>query len=487
MGEQLQVQVLSQSADGKVLLQIKNGTLTADAPGPLPAGQRLTVQVDQLLPSVILRLIGPETAAEARVGDLLRFYRSNPEALKEMFSQALALLGLKNTLPLPELSKTEPQALRDILANLFGSKEALADPALSKTEPQALRDILANLFGSKEALADPALSKTELQTLRDLLTTLFGSKETPAKPALSKTELQTLRDLLANLAGSKETPANPALSKTEPQTLRDLLANLINVKETPADPPLSKTELQTLRNLLANLIGSKETLANPLFLKQHIESLGLTGESRLMKALTDPALLQNARQDTPAVTLKGVLLELAAKLASLPSREQDAAGPQLTRQWSAFAEQALKVIESLQVVNILAGEKDGLFTIQIPFLFPHGLRMQDLYIETDQGREDEQGTPRHRVVLFLDMDALGEMVVDAGIAKEGLNCLIKCRDAEVRDFIKPLLPGLQEGLARSGYPDARIQCLLETGISEWKKAFVSQYQLYQHSTVDFCA
>ena len=43
-----------------------------------------------------------------------------------------------------------------------------------------------------------------------------------------------------------------------------------------------------------------------------------------------------------------------------------------------MADHAATVIESLQIVNVLAQEQDGLFTLQIPVQFPDGIRMQEL-------------------------------------------------------------------------------------------------------------
>ncbi len=54
-----------------------------------------------------------------------------------------------------------------------------------------------------------------------------------------------------------------------------------------------------------------------------------------------------------------------------------------------------------------------------------------------------------RIVLFLDMDSLGELAIDMGIMNANLRCTFKCQDQKVFDFMQPLLPELHKRFPES--------------------------------------
>ena len=60
LGERLNVLVLGDSHNRKTLLQVKNSTLLAESSLPLQSGETLTVHVDQLHPTIMLRTISAE-------------------------------------------------------------------------------------------------------------------------------------------------------------------------------------------------------------------------------------------------------------------------------------------------------------------------------------------------------------------------------------------------------------------------------------------
>lgn len=351
LGEQMEVLVLRQSPDQKALLKLRDSVLTADAPFPLPIGGKLTVCVDQLQPTIVLRLLNQEDLASARTSDYLKFHRSNPQALKEMFINA------------------------------------------------------QELFAGEQ-----------------------------------------LQDL------SKYLP---------------------------------KSDIPNVKNLLNQLILSKENLANPLFLKNYVNALGLTDERKLLNTLSDPAVLK----ETPALTLKEAFQKWSSASFRFQSFPDDTPPDiqQMIRKVADFSEQATKVIESLQIVNVLAREQDGLFTLQIPLRFPEGIKMQDIFIESDRKKGDRVQSAQCRIVLFLDMDALGEMAVDAAVKDEGLRCTIKCQGEEVREFMHACIPQLSEKLSGAGYKGVSVQCLLDKDIGAWKNDFLFNHQFFQQNTINVCA
>lgn len=348
LGERLNVLVLGDSHNRKTLLQIKDSTLLAESPLPLQRGETLTVQVDQLHPTLVLRTISAEDPGISRANESLRFYRSNPGALKEMIASLQALF-------------------------------------------------------------------------------------------------------------SGETP-NPILHS------------------------LSKQGVQNLYKILNKIIISEDNIADPLFLKDYITALGLTGERRLMKALSDPATLTEKKS---GATLKEILLKLSAEGSAVQTAagDNESVGCRI-RPFSDLADHAATVVESLQIVNVLAQEQDGLFMLQIPVQFPDGIRMQELFIETDRENGGQGGEKQCRIVLFLDMDPLGELAVDMGLQEGTLHCTFKCPDQKVFDFMQPLLPALGQALSGIDYAVGVIQCVLERDIGSWKQDFLQDHSLFTQNSID---
>lgn len=348
LGERLNVLVLGESHNGKTLILIKNSTLLAETPLPLQSGETLTVHVDQLHPTLVLRTIAAFDPENSRTNEFLKFYRSNPGALKEMIVSLKALF-------------------------------------------------------------------------------------------------------------SEGTP-------------------------NPMAHQLSKQEAQNLFKMLDQLILSEDNIKNPLFLKEYIAALGLTGERRLLKALSDPAVL---REEKNGASLKAILLKLSAEWTAaqtVPGDNELDGSP--IRPFSDLAHRAATVIESLQIVNVLAQEQDGLFMLQIPVQFPDGIRMQELFIETDRGNGEQDTGKQFRVVLFLDMDSLGELTVDMGLNEGILHGTLKCPNQKVFDFMQPLLPALGRALAEIDYTVGVIQCVLDQNIPSWKRDFLQDHSLFTQNSID---
>ena len=352
LGEIVDALVLSAGRDRTAALQIKNSTLIADSPFPLQLGEKLTVRVDQLRPSIVLRMIRREDADALRAHALLKLHRSNPDALKDLITFAKHLLDKGN---LNELSQV-----------------------------------------------------------------------------------------------------------------------------------LSKKDIQDISKVLDQVIITKDNVTSPLFLKDFVTALGLTDEWRLMKALSEPAMLKHENNNP---TLKEILLKLSSEPPMMQAARDHAelATRQIIGQISDFADRAVTVIESLQIVNVLAQEQDGLFTIQVPFQFPDGIRMQELFIETNREKNQQDGGKRYRIVLFLEMDALGELAIDAGFQDGMIRSTFACSDENVLDYMRALLPKLREAISETGQEAGSLQCVLNRNLQSWKHDFLCHHDLFAQNTINVCA
>ncbi|MCE5264230.1 MAG: flagellar hook-length control protein FliK [Deltaproteobacteria bacterium] len=347
LGERLNVLALGDSHNGKTALRVKNFTLLAESPMPLRSGETLTVQVEQLHPTVILRTI-PAEPELSKTNEFLKFYRSNPGALKETLVSLKALLG--------------------------------------------------------DGIPDP-------------------------------------------------------------------LSRL-----------LSRREMQSLHKMMNQLIISRENITDPLFVKDYVAALGLTGERRVMKAISDPALLVEAKSDPG---LKEILLKLSTGGPDVQhALADDESGGLRVQRFSDLAAHATAVIESLQIVNVLAQEQDGLFLLQLPIQFADGIREQEIFVQTEGKKEAPGAQSGCRVVLFLDMDSLGELTADMTLKAGGLHCALKGSDQEVLDFIQPLLSELGRALSEIGYTVEGLECVLDPDITASKREFLQNYSVFTRNAID---
>jgi hypothetical protein len=278
------------------------------------------------------------------------------------------------------------------------------------------------------------------------------------------------------------------LYRSNPGALKDMIGSVNdllrgdNLREL--GNYLSKKDILNFFRILNQIIVSKDNMKNPLFFKESIVALGLTDERRLMKALSDPSILKD---NQIGLTLKQILMKLSSKLSPIQiASDHTDLDIQKIGQFSSIADHAATVIETLQIVNIMAQEQDGLFVLQIPFQFPDGIRTQDIFIEADREMNKQYNGIQCRIVLFLDLDALGELAVDAGLKDGILRCTIKCPDQNVCDFMQPLLPELREALSGIDYSTGSVECVLEQDIQSWKNDFLHDRNLFTQSVIDVC-
>jgi len=350
-GETLRALVTGCTPDQKACLQIKGSTVIAESPFPLQPGDKLTVRVEQLLPSLVLRVLDPIDEDSIKTINFVKLFRSNPNALKDLFI--------------------------------------------------SLKDLLSN----------------------------------------------------ENIDG---------------------LSKLITNKD-----------LQTLPKVLEQVIVSRSSFNDPLYLKESLTALGLTLESDLKKILADPSF--RAEGDNPP-NLKTILLNLASELQYVGTNDDliKMGWQQKLEGLANFVDHALQVIESLQIVNVLAQDQDQLFAFQIPFQCSDGIRMQDLFIETEKEKNGQGKESRYRVVLFVDMDALGELAIEASFRGGTLQCTIKCSTPGTADFMERCLAELQEKLSGLGYVAPQVQCILERDLPSWKQDFLLDHQIYSQNTINLC-
>ncbi len=279
--------------------------------------------------------------------------------------------------------------------------------------------------------------------------------------------------------------ANPegllsSITKTE-----RLLAQVIVHPQLPSSV---RNEIQTILQMIQALRYSDTTLKNGDYLRNYPTNIGLLLESHLKRVLLAERG-QGELYDPVSGGLKELLLKLTGTLGTLSM--DDALPVELflsLQQVQSLAEDAVKIIENQQIINVLLQETEHTYLLQIPLLFPGCMKLSDILIREDRRSDGgSRGARSFTAELCLDLDVLGRVLVEVTLRDKRITCICKCEEATVREFLSARLSHLQETLLSAGYRVERLSCVLEKDLEAQVLALKSNCQLYSAQSVNLFA
>lgn len=259
-------------------------------------------------------------------------------------------------------------------------------------------------------------------------------------------------------------------------SLADLLERLQTARPLPRRMGES---LASARELLASLALSAERCEDPSFLKECATKLGLFFEGDLRKVLEG-----KQREICLAGGLKGQLARLLGEMDGLSEEAPEFAA--LLRQIGKEAEEVIRGVENLQVMNALLRQTDRTSLIQIPFAFPGGPRQGEIFIG-EEGRGQEGSGRTFRANLFLEMDILGPLVIELSLVAGKLTCLCRCESELASHSLGEELPNLALDLRQAGYDLERLTCLRQEGLERQRVDFMAGLELCRKGGLDLFA
>ncbi|MEA3486373.1 MAG: hypothetical protein U9R20_01825 [Thermodesulfobacteriota bacterium] len=241
---------------------------------------------------------------------------------------------------------------------------------------------------------------------------------------------------------------------------------------------LEKEDVRNIQNILKSLMFSRESLKNPLFFRDYVHKLGYLMEKEQGGALKRRSgATMNASQN-----LKELLLKVSGRLQSL----MEIGNFPVAEKLAGFVRSSLHAIESHQVVNYLFQEYEGKYIFQIPLLFPENTGLAEIFVKF--GDQEGKGRRKEKNVLFLlNMDALGDIVVEAKITTKKIGCVLKCGNENICDFIRPLLKELEDKLTALGYEIDYLKCVTEKDNLKIKSEHREFQNLFALEGVDILA
>jgi hypothetical protein len=234
-------------------------------------------------------------------------------------------------------------------------------------------------------------------------------------------------------------------------------------------PEKAKESIRNILKIMDALVFSPMTLKNSLFVKDYISNLGLLLEYKLMKNIQEKGGTANLN---PEEGLKGLLLKLSEELRT--QRMDGNIGIedlQKIVQLTKYAETSIKTIENQQMINISYREGSGNYVLQIPILYPDGIRTGELFIETEKDGDGNTAGKKYHLVMFLNMDALGDIMIDASLAGNVFGCLFKFDDPEAQQFFSTFLNDLKKSISILGYKCGFLNCMTSETINETREEY----------------
>ncbi|PKN10757.1 MAG: hypothetical protein CVU72_00045 [Deltaproteobacteria bacterium HGW-Deltaproteobacteria-7] len=251
-----------------------------------------------------------------------------------------------------------------------------------------------------------------------------------------------------------------------------------NLKSVNLSQVMSPPKIDALMKLFNNIIFSSQTKINPLFVKDFISQFGLFLENDLSRI----ASLSSKDGKTPILVenLKASLLNLSAALTETLKdiTKLDTQIAAKLMNLSSFTSEALKTIEARQAVNVVFQQNESGLYLQIPVAAGETLRQADIFITPDD--KHAAGAKKYsacNVVIFLNLDYLGEININASVREGRIRCLIKCESEEVKLLLAASADQLKKALGDIGYGIDQIDCLKASELKLRKTEFIEQQLL----------
>jgi hypothetical protein len=246
---------------------------------------------------------------------------------------------------------------------------------------------------------------------------------------------------------------------------------------------IPEEDLQRISKMFKLLVLSPETKGGN-FVKDYLGNLGMLTESQLRKIMEGGPGIKEG--DFKPQSLKGLLMKLSEDIQNLLMKREtlDHDVVITLTKLSEFVDSSLKTIESQQIINFILQEAECKYLFQIPILFPDSVRKGDIFVECDRDKKNEGHKGQYRVIVFLSMDVLGDMIVEVKLEGKTIGCLIKCKDQEICNFVSSFLKELRNVLLTSGCEINTMTCVVGRDLMGEKIEYYHDLIVYAREVVD---
>lgn len=270
--------------------------------------------------------------------------------------------------------------------------------------------------------------------------------------------------------------------RLNPDSLTQLLSKIsefsVNLKSVNLAGLLPK-DADGLVKLFTSLVFSSRTKNDPLYVKNFVSKSGMLLENDLSR------MSSGSGKDGPAApphsdNLKASLLKLS-EIVAQALRADPKSDPQVAAKLlhlASFASEALQTIEARQAVNVVYQQNESGLYLQIPLALGDSLRQADIFISPDD--KNAAGAKKFSscsIMIFLDLDYLGNLSIDASLKAGHIRCVIKCESEEIAQLVNASAPKLKDALGAIGYGVEQVDCLKVSELERQRTEFINEHLL----------
>lgn len=268
--------------------------------------------------------------------------------------------------------------------------------------------------------------------------------------------------------------------RTNPESLIQLLSKVdefsANLKSGDLTLAMSRKKIDGLIKLFSNIVFSPETKTNPLFVKDFVSQIGFLLENNLGKIAAHSG--KNGVVPELTENIKASLLNLSQAITEALSAKLDVQVTSKLMNLASFTSEALKMIEVRQAVNVVYQQNESGLYLQIPLAMGETLRQADIFITPDdKNAEGPKKYSSSSIVIFLDLDYLGQISIDASLREGRIRCVIKCATEEVKQLVTASAEQLKEALGGIGYGVEQIDCVRVSELERKRAEYIEDQLL----------
>ena len=447
-GDVMTLAVVEKLPDHQYLINISGTVVTMKSDLPMEAGDKFQARIQNLQPGLALQVIEPQRpTADIKSPDVSGQRSVNTGSLIQVSTKVIPASGNLRASNEQPLQLAQGQTLSiSVQEKLSGNQYQvrIKDVALTVTSEIPLKE------GDKLQVKVQSLEPRVILNVTDL------QKQVPDVKINEKlVQWRINPDLLIQI-----------LPKTN--------AVVQNLQSVNLPAGFSAKDVEVLSTLMRNIVFSDKTINNPSFIKDFVSQTGLMMEKDLA------AIASNRSSANIASTqdnLKTTLLKLQDVLGQVlqDTRKLDPAVTAKLMDAASFTSDALKTVEARQAVNLVYQQNENGLYLQIPLATADQLRQADIFITPDDKKA--QGAKRFTscsVRIFLDLDYLGEISVEASLREGRIRCLIHCESEDVRKVVEDASGQLRDALAGIGYQVDHLDCLEANGLKSKRMDFIEQ-------------
>jgi len=463
-GQTLPGKVVQVLPEQKAVVEIQGEKLLLQFPRPVSQGQKIAIQVEQVHPSPILKLVKLSSLASSQKiapGNLTQ--EASP-----LNTQEPDKTSIQNRSADSSLGSTAPD--KNVV---LGAKNGQAAPdtkiivSLTRTDLKPL-GIEVGQKVNAEVLRVVDRETLQVRLNGNAVTLKHAAKLQPGEPVIIHAKPIASGKFVLEV---KQNPIPPSTARPplELSVLKNYLSArqplvqmLAGLKEVFLEGPstqlktldIDSGQLKQLQVNLQKIVSGEFKAPDAVQLKEIVGRSGFHYEAKVKDFVLEPGLSnKNVLLEND---LKGQLMRLARQLEQIPVGATDStASDKFIGKLMAQVNQAVSNIELQQLIHHFSKEAQHPLLLQLPENFLGEDDRFKIYILPDQKESGGQELDSHNrifnLVFLLNLSSLGDLRIETKILKDDISIHITGSNSDAIQFIQGHVPELEDLFQEDGF------------------------------------